>query len=132
MVADWISKKVLVTVRTYPSPAWRGVEVSCTAGITNEGEWIRLYPIPYRFLSPDRRFKKYQWIELNVKKGSDPRPESYRLDIDSIKIVSEQLKTNNNWQARKDIVFPLKAHCLCCLKENRDREGLPAPLIPGK
>jgi len=50
-------KKVLITVRTYPTPARKGVEVSCTAGITDDGKWIRLFPIPYRFLDWDKRFK---------------------------------------------------------------------------
>jgi len=122
---DWVSKRILITVRTYPTPAWRGVEVSCTAGITDEGEWIRLFPIPYRYLSPDKRFRKYQWIELNVKRSNDPRLESYQLDIDSIKILSGPIQTDNNWQARKDIVLPLKSHCLCCLKAQLNKDGSP-------
>ncbi|MBI4307411.1 MAG: hypothetical protein HY684_01210 [Chloroflexi bacterium] len=116
---------MLIAVRTYPTPAWKGVEVSCTAGITDESQWIRLFPVPYRFLSPDKRFRKYQWIEVNAKKASDPRPESYELDIDSIQIRSEPIPTTSNWQARKDIVFPLKAHCLCCLKAQRDEKDAP-------
>ncbi len=105
-------------------PARQGVEVSCTAGIS-EGQWIRLFPIPYRYLSFDSRFRKYQWIEVNTTKSSDPRPESYKLDIDSIKILSEPLPTSNNWQARKDIVVPLGSHCLCCLQKQRDDNGYP-------
>jgi len=105
-------------------PARKGVEVSCTAGIS-EGQWIRLFPIPYRYLSPDSRFRKYQWIEVNTKKSSDPRPESYQLDVESIKILSDPLPTSKNWQARKDIVLPLESHCLCCLQKQRDNEGSP-------
>jgi hypothetical protein len=125
LVVDWVKKKVLITVRTYPTPAWKAVEVSCTAGITDAGQWIRLFPVPYRFLSPDKRFRKYQWIELNVRKSSDPRPESYELDIDSIQILSEPLSTENNWQARKEIVLPLNAPGLCHLKIKRDSKGSP-------
>lgn len=126
MSGSWEHKKVLITIRTYPTPAWNGVEVSCTAGITDKGEWIRLFPMPYRLLSPDKRFSKYQWIELNVKKASsDPRPESFHPDIDSIRVVSERLPTKPDWQPRKDIIFPLKAHCLCCLKAERNANGHP-------
>ena len=124
-MTGWVTRKVLITARTYPTPARKGVEVSCTAGITDAGQWIRLFPMPYRFLSPDRRFRKYQWIEVGTKKSSDPRPESYQLDIDSIKIMSEPLPTSRNWQTRKDIVLPLKSHSLCYLQKQRDNEGFP-------
>jgi len=119
------TKKVLIVVRTYPTPAQKGVEVSCTAAITEKGEWLRLHPIPYRFLPLDQRFRRYQWIELAVKKASDARPESYTPITSSIKIVSQPLPTANAWRARKEILFPLKAHCLCCLARERDEKGHP-------
>jgi len=125
MQSQWIRKKVLVTVRTYPTPAWKGVEVSCTAGVTEDFRWIRLFPVPYRFLSFDKRFRKYQWVELEAKKSSDHRPESYEINIDSIKILSDPLPTDSNWKARKDILFPLKAQSLCSLKAQRDAIGAP-------
>ena len=116
---DWITKKVLITARTYPTPARKGVEVSCTAGITEEGEWIRLFPIPYRFLDADKRFTKYQTIEARVKRSSDPRAESYEIDIDSIDILEDPLPTTNYWQSRKDRIFPLKVSSLCELRRLR-------------
>lgn len=125
MHSEWINKRVLITARTYPTPAWRGVEVSCTAGITDEGQWIRLFPIPYRFLALDKRFRKYQWIEARVKRSSDPRPESYEADIDSIRVLSEPLPTDQYWKARKDLLEPLKAVSLCALKAGRDSTSAP-------
>jgi hypothetical protein len=79
-------KKVLIVVKTYPTPARKGVEVSCTAGITEDGQWIRLFPLPFRFLRSEKQFKKYQWIEVAVTKASDPRPDSWVVDLDSIKV----------------------------------------------
>jgi hypothetical protein len=117
----WIKKKVLITVRTYPNPSRKSVEVSCTAGIDEDGHWIRLYPIPWRLLDDDKRFRKYQLIEANVTKSeSDTRPESYKVDIDSIKILSEPIPTTNNWDLRKDKVFPLMSESLCYLQRKRD------------
>jgi hypothetical protein len=121
----WETKKVLIVVRTYPTPAKQGVEVSCTAAITEKGEWLRLFPVPYRFLDHDKRFRKYQWIEVSVTKAKDRRPESYKLNPDSIKILTEPLLSANDWRARKDVVFPLKAHCLCCLKKEQVEKGYP-------
>jgi hypothetical protein len=57
-------KKALIVVRTYPTPARTGVEVSCTAAITDKGEWLRLFPVPWRLLGTDQRFRKYYWVEL--------------------------------------------------------------------
>ena len=117
-------KRILITVRTYPTPAKKGVEVSCTGGITEVGEWIRLFPVPTRRMPLDTRFRKYQWIELNVRKASDPRPESYTPDLDSIRIVGE-VSSKNKWAERKRLLFPLRAHCLCCLQQQRDKDGWP-------
>lgn len=119
------TKKALIVVRTYPVPAKSGVEVSCTAAITDKGEWLRLFPVPWRFLPQDQRFRKYQWVEVTVTKATDSRPESYKLKPDGIKVLSEPLSTAREWQSRKDIILPLKAHCLCCLQEERDAHKSP-------
>ena len=91
-------------VLTYPVPATNGAEVSCTPGITVEGKWIRLFPIPYRFLDPDSQFSKYHWIDVNIRKApNDARPESYKIDRDSIQIV-RFVGPQRGWRARKDLV----------------------------
>jgi hypothetical protein len=120
------TKRALIVVRTYPTPAKKGVEVSCTAAITEDGQWLRLFPVPSRFLEPDQRFRKYQWVEVSVTKASDPRPESYKLAWpDPVNILSKPLPTANSWQARKEIVLPLQAHCLCCLQREQQAKGFP-------
>jgi hypothetical protein len=119
------TKKALIVVRTYPTPATNGAEISCTAAITDKGEWLRLFPVPWRYLPQDQRFRKYQWVEMEVKKARDPRPESYKLVLNSIRIVSDVLKPDNEWQARKDVVLPLRSHCLCCLVEKRNTDKYP-------
>ncbi|HKV27105.1 MAG TPA: hypothetical protein VJN90_02370 [Candidatus Acidoferrales bacterium] len=118
-------KKALIVVRTYPTPAVKGVEVSCTAAISEKQEWLRLHPIRYRYLPRKQRFQKYQWVELTVTKTNDGRPESYTPKNETIKIVSAPLSTENGWQARKEVLFPLRAHCMCCLKKDRDANGYP-------
>ncbi len=120
-----VTKKALIVVRTYPTPAKHGVEVSCTAAITDRGEWLRLFPVPYRFLDSDKRFRKYQWVEVGVTKARDHRPESFKLDHNSIKILSEPLPTMNEWQARKDVVIPLESPSLCHIQRARDAVGHP-------
>ena len=76
-------KKVLITVTTYPLPSRSYDELVCTEGILETGEWIRIYPVPLKFLKGLREKGKietfkYNWIELNLKKRSDDfRPESH-------------------------------------------------------
>jgi hypothetical protein len=84
-------KRILITVKTYPTLSKKYDELVCTAGFDEEGNWIRLYPIPFRKLDYQNRYKKYSWIELDmVKNTSDFRPESYRpTNIDDIEIIGE-------------------------------------------
>ena len=119
------TKRALIVVRTYPTPAKSGVEVSCTGAITDKGKWLRLFPVPWRYLAAEQQFRRYQWVEVAVTKASDPRPESYKLKQNGIKILSDPLPTDHAWRARKDVVFPLRAHCLCCLAKQRGTHGHP-------
>ena len=126
MPDTWVNEEVCIVVKTYPVPAWNGIEVSCTAAITRAGNWIRLFPVPFRFLSADKRFRKYQWVQLRVRKSSDPRLESFHIDPDSINVLNDQpVSTADKWQARKSIVFPLLSNSYCALKAKRDLDQSP-------
>jgi hypothetical protein len=118
-------RKAFIVVRTYPTPAQKGLEVSCTAAITEDSQWLRLFPVPYRLLDSDKRFHKYQWIGVEVEKASDPRPESHRIRPQSIEILSETLPTDNNWKQRKLALESVQRHCLCCLRTQRNNYGFP-------
>lgn len=123
-----LRERVLIAVRTYPVPSRKSVEVSCTAGITSAGDWIRLFPIPYRFMQPDKRFHKYQEIDVDIIKAPhDRRPESFRInDLDSIEItLPDPLSTENHWEARWRRVSHLLKHCMCCIEEERKANGHP-------
>jgi hypothetical protein len=121
----WELKRILIVVRTYPSPARKSVESSCTAGIC-DGKWIRLFPMPYRRLKPSQKFHKYQWVEMKAQRArNDSRVESFNPDQDSIKPLSEPLPTDREWEARKAIIFPLKSPSLCEIRRVRDRDEHP-------
>jgi len=99
-------KKILILVKTYPVLSKKYSELVCTAGITEEGSWIRIYPVPFRFLEYEKKYSKFQWIEADViKNTSDPRPESYKIaDIKTIKLL-DAIDTKNGWRKRKDLLF---------------------------
>lgn len=120
------TKKVLIVVRTYPVPVELLVEASCTAAITDTGEWLRLFPLRYRMLPEDKRFAKYQWIEVAVvKSGNDPRPESYAPVENSIKILTPPLSTADAWRERKKYVYLLQSPSLCHLQRVCDENHYP-------
>jgi hypothetical protein len=81
--------KVLITVKTYPIPSAKYDELVCTAGVTESGDFIRLYPVNFRDLPFSQQYKKYQWIEVVAEKhrGRDVRKESYRPDSDTMMLI---------------------------------------------
>ena len=99
--------KVLITVKTYPAISGKYEELVCTAGFTEEGNWIRIYPIQFRKKSFDEQYKKYDWIEIDlVKNKSDFRPESFRpISYDAEIKILNHLDTKSNWAERKKNVI---------------------------
>jgi len=99
--------RVLITVKTYPTLSGKYDELVCTAGFTESGEWIRIYPIQFRKLGYLNQYKKYEWIEIDlVKNISDFRPESYRpVTLDTQPSIIGSASTENNWVERKEIVL---------------------------
>lgn len=97
--------RVLITVKTYPLPSRSYTELVCTAGLLNGEKWIRMYPIPFRFLQDQKQYPKYSWVELDlVRNTKDFRPESYRLKNENIKVL-DTIGTANAWDARKSFVL---------------------------
>lgn len=102
--------KVLITVMTYPHPSRGYQELVCTAGITETGDWIRLYPIDYRYRPREQQFRKYQWIEVEVEpRGakSDNRKESRKPRLESIRVLGDRLSSKNGWQERRQVIDAL-------------------------
>ena len=117
--------KVLITVKTYPIPTQKYDELVCTAGVTEIGEFIRLYPINFRELPYEQQYKKYQWIEVFAEKhqGRDVRKESYRPDSDSIEILSEPIPSNpGNWSKRAKYALARKSRSMEDLKEQQGKD----------
>lgn len=99
-----LQKEVLILVKTYPCISKSYCELVCTAGLTREGKWIRLYPIAFRGLDPEQQYKKFEWITVNVQENpKDNRPESYRVDEDSIQVGNKI--DSNHWDERRKLVL---------------------------
>jgi len=116
--------KLLVTVKTYPTLSTRHRETVCTAGVTEDGDSVRLYPIDYRYRPHHEQYSKYQWIQVEAMKNpKDTRPESYKLvPRSNIQILGEPLGTDNNWAKRKKYVLAKGTHTMCELRGLRRTE----------
>ena len=98
--------KVLIAVKTYPTLSEKYQELACTAGFREDGSWIRLYPIPFRLLEQEKRYKKYQWIEADiVKNKGDPRPDSFKIINTDAITLHEKVSTERNWAERKRLIL---------------------------
>jgi len=97
-------EKILITVKTYPILSQKYAELVCTAGVNESGEWRRIYPVRFRSLFDEQKYKKYQWIEANIEKSrTDHRPESFKIiGNDSLKTLGEPLSTKDKWIARHE------------------------------
>jgi hypothetical protein len=100
--------RVLIVVKTYPNPSQRYGETVCCAGIDMATrEWVRIYPVNFRRLAA-RRFRKYQVIEcVGGPNPKDPRPESRRVDQDTIEVTGPALSTSDGWRERLRWLPPL-------------------------
>jgi hypothetical protein len=83
--------RVLITVKAVPEPSKKYIDTVCVAGVRldqPEPTWIRLYPVPFRHLSGEQRYAKYQIIDVDVNRAkNDDRHESRRPVWDSVELV---------------------------------------------
>ncbi|MBI5102430.1 MAG: hypothetical protein HZB33_11415 [Nitrospirae bacterium] len=99
-------ERILVTVKTYPTLSRKYGETVCTAGIRENGSWLRIYPVPFRRLGETEQYKKYDWLDCDlVRNTSDPRPETFRpADVTQLFPV-DHLDTRDNWLQRRRIIL---------------------------
>jgi len=97
-------KRIYILVKTYPAISETYAELVCTAGILEDGSWIRLYPVPFRKLDLEQKYPKFSWIEVEATRNTkDFRPESYRPNLETLSVVQEKKKPD--WEERRRIIF---------------------------
>jgi len=118
--------RFLVTVKTYPTPSIMHLETVCTGGVTEDGRWIRLYPVPFRYWDRGQQYRLYDWIDVSARKRpaeKDRRKESFEpaSNVD-LKVVGH-VGTERNWTERKRIILPLARPSIEALLENYELDG---------
>ncbi|MEE8167733.1 MAG: hypothetical protein V3T58_02530 [Candidatus Hydrothermarchaeales archaeon] len=133
----WEKKKVLVTVKAYPEPSTKYKACVCTSGITEDGEWIRLYPIPFEIFRSKKTFRKYDWIEVECRNNSKSeklrRKESHKIRPNTLKIVDTSLNERpTDWKSRNEIVLPMLEKSVERLRESYSEDKTSLGLIKPK
>lgn len=118
MTVGEVIARVMVTVKTYPSPSDKYGETVCVAGVRLDRgapEWVRLYPMKFRLVDYEQQFKKYEIIDVPVTlSGSqDPRPESMRPGQTRLRSV-RKVDTSRNWAERRELIRPLIGATTTC------------------
>jgi hypothetical protein len=100
----WVQRKLLIWGTTYPEFSKTYYETVCTGALdATTGRLIRIYPLRLRYQA--QPFHHYEWIEADIMRNtSDFRPESHKINQDSIKIVGK-IDTHNNWAERSSWIL---------------------------
>jgi hypothetical protein len=105
--SDWVSEAILMTVKAYPNPQEDFGEASCMAGMTSDGRWLRVYPVPFRQLRDEQKFEKWTWIRAEVRHGGDGRPESHLVRPDTIEVMRKVgTGRDGDWATRNAAIAP--------------------------
>lgn len=99
-------ERVLITVKTYPTLSRKYGETVCTAGVRDDGSWVRIYPVPFRRLDEAEQYRKFDWLECDlIRNRSDPRPESRNpADPKQLRPVGH-VDTASNWRERRRLLL---------------------------
>lgn len=124
-------KQILITVKAYPNPSKKYGETVCCAGVDlSNSQLVRLYPILYRDLDSNQKFKKYSIIEVDCfSPNDDKRPESFRVNSDSIRVIDFLEPEKGTWEKRKDIVLRVPIKSLCQVYKDAENSDLSLGLI---
>ena len=127
------TKRVLLTVKASPENSKKYGATLCTAGITDTGEWIRLYPIQYADIIRTK-IPRYSWVEVECYQDSehDTRKESYKIVPDTLHVVEqprEVSKGHADWGYRNTLILPHLSESLADLVEQSKRDNTSLGLI---
>lgn len=88
------TSEAIILVKASPHVGQKHGETVCCAGVTDKGEWLRLYPVSFRTLDEAKQFGRWDRVRFNWKMPQDDtRPESRRIDHQSIQVIGELKKS---------------------------------------
>lgn len=123
---------VMILVKAAPVLTSALRESMCVAAMSlgPDPEWIRLHPVPFRDLSDDSKFHKYQEVTVRAfRPTSDRRPESWTPIEGSIR-PGQIIGRSHGWSTRRQRVAALGEETMCDLIDrNRSGSGPQTPSL---
>ncbi|MFC0408976.1 hypothetical protein [Roseomonas elaeocarpi] len=78
-------------VKALPRPSRKYQETVCCAGVTEAGEWRRLFPVRFRQLTQTQQFDRWQWVSYGARRPSDDRRmESRRIEENTLRTGTKE------------------------------------------
>lgn len=108
---DLFDDEAFILVKAAPRRSETFGETVCCAGIDGQGQWVRLYPVSFRQLEDEQRFRrwdhvKYRWSRPKASK--DTRQESRRVDPNSVEITGRLKPKDRSRLASRAVISSLK------------------------
>lgn len=101
--------EIVVLIKAAPEIGQKHGETVCVAGVDAYGRWHRLYPVPFRDLTPSQKFSRWDRIRVRWRKPNDDvRVESKRIDPLSLQIVSKVTGKERSEVAARAVVPSLE------------------------
>lgn len=83
-----------ILVKAQPHRSSKYSETVCCAGIGRDGKWRRQYPVPFRILQSDQKFKRWNWINYSYTTSiRDRRIESQKVLPESLSVSGSVKKS---------------------------------------
>ncbi len=124
------SDRVLVLVKATPQPSRQYGDTVCVAGVDmNSGtpRWLRLYPVPFRYMEGDRQFRKYDVVSVRTRDaGADKRPESRKIDGSTIEIVQHLAGRRRRTPWVEPLVDPSMCELVAATRDDINARSLAA------
>lgn len=98
-----------IIIKAAPVIGAKHGETVCVACIDYDGSWHRLYPVPFKDLKPEQRFKRWDLIEVDwYEPKDDKRTESKRIKSPTLRVVGSVPPRERHSFARRAVVASLK------------------------
>lgn len=111
-------------MKAQPHRSSKYFETVCCAGVGRDGKWRRQYPVPFRILADNQKFKRWDWISYRYTTSpDDKRAESQKVVPESVE-VGGQVRRNE----RSRILNPLVRSSFAEANEKNESLTLLRPL----
>lgn len=78
----------IILIKAQPHRSSKYFETVCCAGVGRDGKWRRQYPVPFRILDGEQKFRRWDWIKYDYVDGKDDkRVESQKVLANTLEVT---------------------------------------------